>query len=108
MWLSAKLDADLKALQACGSADEQTAYLAASFRFRGFYFTHDDFYVSFYTGLKARLDAWLRANAAALAAGGSPNLQAFAANYQVVVASPLVGHDKIVGANLQTALAALP
>jgi hypothetical protein len=107
-WLGAKLDADLKALQALTSAADQAAYLATSFRFRGFYFSQDDFYVPNYTGLKAALDAWFNANAAALGGSGGPNFQALAVNYQIIVPAPFVGHDKMVGANLQTALAALP
>ena len=65
-------------------------------------------YVPFYTGLKSTLDTWFKANAPALGGNGSSNFQALASNYQVVVASPFVGHDKIVGSNLQAALGALP
>ena len=107
-WITGQLTADLTALQALGSDDEQAAYVATSFRFRGFYFTQDDFYVANYTGLNTSIDAWFKMNAQALGGTSSPNSVALRANYQVIAASPYVGHDKIVGATLQTALAALP
>ncbi len=61
-WIMERLEADLDELSGTATLADKTTYLATSTRFRGYYASYKDIYLS----LEGSIIAWFRANAAKL------------------------------------------